>query len=126
MKDYYFDVSIKTKTDKNGVKSVSKTTIGNEIFFTNTDLTDTSTTQTLGSGVDVVGRKSIAEVSVAYTSYSLDQNTINSIAADVATWLCNNDYTSTADVLAKGTDVAEMLQFYANTGSTGANGGYAV
>ena len=109
LKEFYFDVKLNKK---------GKGVAGNNIVFT--DLNNSN----LNTGINITGRKAISSVQVesgevgVYEAYKFDSAVINEITQNVAGWLKENDYKSTAEVFnneKQDGDIADLLTLYADT-----------
>ena len=110
----YFDVKLGKK---------GKFTTGKEVLFTDafdTDGDGTYDKDSLNTGILVKGKTAkaitsvIVETAEGSTKYSFN---INSLASDVAGWLSQNGYKSSAEVLASDNSakISELLGVYAGT-----------
>ena len=66
-------------------------------------------------GIQLSGISEDDSISIGNSSYSFDNNTVGRLMSDVASWLSENDYVSTADVFKTGdvNDIHTLIDMYA-------------
>lgn len=80
-------------------------------------ITSRTNTDSTVEGISLIGiNKSEMGVAINNTTYTVNKSVLNEIAASVATWLVDNDYTSTQDVFDSGNtiDINNLITVYNN------------
>lgn len=105
------DISIYVDVELN---SKGKVKLNGEWAITSRTNTDSTIEGISLSG----GLKSVTNLVIDSTTYTVDKSALSEIAGSVATWLSANNYTSTSDVFDSGvsTDVSALINVY-NTAS---------